>query len=115
MAREPMFGLIVAKAPPWSRKKMILKSPPPWVGNRNALSNPQKKACAALGDAAFAAFGTTGKTQYKGVNMPSVAVKVATSVPKGEKAHGGKSRDERRNERHAAARASLDGLKASIR
>lgn len=115
MAREPMFGLIVAKAPPWSRKKMCLKTPPPWCGNRNALSNPQKKACAALGDAAFAAFGTTGKTQYKGVNMPSVAVKVATTVPKGEKAHGGKSKDERRNDRHAAARASLDGLKASIR
>ena len=115
MAREPMFGLIVAKAPPWSRKKMCLKTPPPWVGNRNALSNPQKKACAALADAAYGAFGTTGKTQYKGVSMPSVAVKVATAVPKGEKAHGGKSKDERRNERHAAAGASIAALKASIR
>ena len=115
MAREPMFGLIVAKAPPWSRKRMYLRTPAPWVGNRNALSNPQKKACAALADAAYAAFGTMGKIFYKGVSMPAVAVKVAAAVPKGEKAHGGKSKDERRNERHAAASASIASLKALIK
>jgi len=112
LAREPMFGLIVAKAPPWSRRKMILKTPPPWCGNRNALSGPQAKACSALGEAAYGAFGTKGKTSYKGVNMPSVAVKVATVVPKGPGAHGGKLPDTRRTEKHTAARASLDGLKA---
>jgi hypothetical protein len=110
-----MFGLIVAKAPPWSRKRMYLRTPAPWVGNRNALSNPQKKACAALADAAYAAFGTMGKIFYKGVSMPAVAVKVAAAVPKGEKAHGGKSKDERRNERHAAASASIASLKALIK
>jgi len=115
MAREPMFGLIVAHAPPWSRHKLILKTPPPWAGNRDALSVPQLKACAALADAAYGAFGTKGKMQYKGVNMPAVAVKVAIAVPKGEKAHGGKSEDERRNERHAAASASIASLKTLIR
>jgi len=112
---SPEFGLIVAKGVPWSRKRWIMKSPPAWYRNRSALSGPQAKACMALGDAAFAAFGTMGKTQYKGVSMPAVAVKVATTVPKGEGAHGGKTKESRRTERHAAARASLDALRALIR
>jgi len=114
MAREPVFGLIVAKAPPWSRKKIILKSPPPWVGNRNALSPAQVKACVALGEAAYAAYGTTGKIPYKGVSMPAVAVKVATAVPKGEGVHGGRTKEERRRLAHEGARASLDALKALV-
>lgn len=114
MARG-IFGLIVAHAPPWSRKDIILKRPPSWAGNPANLSNPQKKACVALGEAAMAAYGTKGKTPYKGVSMPSVAVKVAVAVPKGEGVHGGKSKETRRTERHDAARASLDSLRASIR
>lgn len=114
MARG-MMGLIVAKSPPWSGKPYVLKTPPPWAGNRNALSNAQKKACIALGDAAFTAYGTKGKIPYKGFNMPAVAVKVATAVPKGEGVHGGKSRETRRTEAHEASRASLDALRASIR
>jgi hypothetical protein len=110
-----MFGLIVAKGPPWSRKEWILKTPPPWAGNSRNLSGPQAKACIALGDAAFAAYGTTGKTHYKGVNMPSVAVKVATVVPKGEGIHGGKTQATRRKEAHDAARASIDSLRALVR
>jgi len=108
------FGLIVAKGPAWSRKPWILKSPPPWFRNRNALSGPQLKACIALGDAATAAYGTMGKTPYKGVSMPSVAVKVATTVPKGAKVHGGLSKRERAERAHAASGASLAGLKSLL-
>lgn len=114
MARG-LYGLIIAHAPPWSRKDLVFKRPPSWAGNPSALSNPQKKACVALGEAAMAAYGTVGKTPYKGVSMPAVAVKVAIAVPKGEGVHGGKKESVRREERHTAARASLDSLRASIR
>ena len=105
-----MFGLIVAKAPPWSRKDYILKSPPAWAGNRAALSGPQLKACIALARAATGAYGTRGKTPYKGVSMPSIAVKVATTVPKGAGAHGGLSPAQRGERAHAAAGASIASL-----
>jgi hypothetical protein len=114
LAKGP-FGLIVASAPPWSRKAIVFKKAPSWAGNPANLSNPQKKACVALGEAAMAAYGTKGKTPYKGVSMPAVAVKVAVAVPKGEGVHGGKSKETRRTERHDAARASLDALRASIK
>jgi len=78
------------------------------------LSVPQKKECIALGEAAYAPYGTRGKTPYKGVSMPAVAVKVAITVLKGEGVHGGKTKEKRRSDAHAAARASLDALKASI-
>lgn len=108
------FGLLVAKGVPWSRKAWILKAPPAWYRNRNALSAPQLKACIALGDAATAAYGTRGKTPYKGVSMPAVAVKVATTVPKGSKVHGGLSKSERAERAHAAAGTSLAGLKSLL-
>jgi hypothetical protein len=108
------FGLIVAKGPAWSRKEWILKTPPPWYRNRGALSGPQLKACIALATAATGAFGTRGKQQYKGVSMPAVAVKVATTVPKGPKAHGGLSRQERADRNHASAATSIDGLRSIL-
>ncbi|GAJ00332.1 unnamed protein product [marine sediment metagenome] len=114
MPVSPETGLIVARGPPWSRRKWIQKAPPAWYRNADALSVPQKKACVALGEAAHAAYGTMGKTPYKGISMPAVAVKVAITVPKGEGAHGGKSKEKRRSDAHTAARASLDALKASI-
>lgn len=115
MPVSPETGLIVAKGVAWSRKRWIMKAPPPWYRNRGALSNHQRKACLALGEAAHAAYDTMGKTPYKGVSMPSIAVKVATTVPKGEAAHGGKTRETRRTEAHSAARSSLDALRASVR
>jgi len=108
------FGLLVAKGVPWSRKPWILKTPPPWYRNRGALSAPQLKACIALGTTATAAYGTRGKEMYKGVTMPAVAVKVAAGVPKGVKAHGGKSPAERAETRHAMAGASIAGLRTIL-
>jgi len=108
------FGLLVAKGAPWSRKPWILKSPPPWYRNRGALSGPQLKANIALARAATAAYGTRGKTPYKGVTMPSVAVKVATTVPKGPGVHGGLTRDQRASRAHAAAAASIAGLETLL-
>ena len=108
------FGLIVAKGPPWSRKAWILKTPPPWFRNRNALSTPQIKACLALAEAATAAFGTRGKTMYKGVSMPSVAVKVASTVAKGASVHGGLSKEERARRTHEAATASIASLRSLL-
>lgn len=107
-------GLLVCKAPPWAKKDFYLRSPPPWYKNRKNLSDPQKKAAVALGEAAYAAYGKRGKRMYKGVNMPVVAVEVAKAVPKGKKVHGGKTKKERAREAHEAAKASLDSLRALI-
>jgi len=114
MAREPTFGLIVGFGPPWSRRKIILKKPSPWTGNREALRPAQIKACIALGEAAKAARGTRGLTLYKGISMPGVAVKVAMAVSKGEGAYGGKRMADRRTEQHAKADTSLDGLRSLL-
>lgn len=108
------FGLIVARGPPWSRKAWILKTPPPWFRNREALSAAQLKACIALANAATGSYGTTGKRMYKGVNMPAIAVEVATKVSKGVGAHGGISPEQRRAQRHAAASASIQGLQSIL-
>ena len=108
------FGLLVAKGVPWSRKPWILKTPPPWYKNRDALSGPQLKADIALARAATAAYGTRGKTHYKGVSMPAVAVKVAMTVPKGVSVHGGLSRDQRASRAHAAAGASIASLESLL-
>lgn len=108
------FGLLVAKGPAWSRKPWILKTPPPWYRNRGALSAPQIKACLALAEAATAAFGTRGKISYKGVSMPAVAVKVATTVAKGATVHGGLSKDERARRQHEAASTSIAGLRSLL-
>jgi hypothetical protein len=109
------YGLLVAKAVPWSRKQpVILKSPPPWYKNRNALSAPQLKACLALARAATGAYGTRGKIPYKGVSMPAVAVKVAGAVPKGASVHGGLSRSDRASRAHSAAGASIAGLESLL-
>lgn len=108
------FGLIVAKGPAWSRKPWILKTPPPWYRNRNALSGPQLKACLALATAATAAYGTRGKTPYKGVSMPAICVKVATAVPKGAGVHGGLSASQRAERAHTAAGASIASLRSIL-
>jgi hypothetical protein len=72
------------------------------------------KAAIALAKAATGAYGTRGKMRYKGVSMPAVAVKVAMAVPKGARAHGGKTIAERAAERHATAAASIAALEALL-
>lgn len=114
MPVSPETGLLVAKGAPWSRKRWIMKSPPPWYRNRGALSAAQLKADLALATAATAAYGTKGKTPYKGVSMPAVAVKVAIAVPKGEKVHGGLSRAERSTRAHEASSTSIAGLRTLL-
>ena len=106
--------MLVCKPPPWTAKPYYLRKPPAWYGNRNALSGPQLKACIALAEAATAAYGTKGKTPYKGFNMPAVAVKVAMTVPKGPGAHGGLKPEERARRAHEAASASIASLKSVL-
>ena len=119
MAKTGIPGIIIAHVPPWTLGKKaargyIYKRGPPWMNNRAALSVPQLKACIALAEAAHAAYGTKGKLPYKGVMMPAVAVKVAETVPKGAKVHGGLTREERARLRHEAASASIATLKSLL-
>lgn len=104
------FGLVVSKGVPWSRKEWVLKEPPPWYRNRNALSGPQLRACLALAEVATAAYGTKGKTPYKGVSMPSICVKVAAGCS--GKTYGGLTREERARRAHEAAGPSIASLRA---
>jgi hypothetical protein len=58
----------------------------------------QRKALAA---AAYNAYGTTGKTTYKGKTMPMIAVKVAAAVKKPDEAKVSKAhREDKRKKRH---------------
>jgi len=109
-----VFGLIVARPVPWTAKTYVLKTPPPWMGNRNALSPPQLKACIALSRAATAAYGKRGKLPYKGFSMPIVAVEVAKTVTKGAGVHGGLTREERARRAHETAGASIASLEAIL-
>jgi len=117
MAKTRFFGIHVCFAPPWAYKKragVYLRRPAPWVGNVAALSVPQLKACIALAEAAYAAYGKRGKAPYKGVSMPIVAVEVAKAVPKGRKVHGGLTREERSRIAHEAASARIAALRALL-
>jgi len=116
MAKLKMLkGMQIYFSVPWSRKPLTIRPGPRWLGNRAALSVPQLKACLALAEAAYSkSWGSQGFRYYKGINMPASAVIVATTVSKGEGVHGGKSRAERRRERHEAAAASIEALRALI-
>ncbi len=112
---KTLKGLQVYFSVPWSRKAITFRRGPPWMGNVANLSLPQLKACLALADAAYTrGWGKFGKRRYKGVMMPAPAVEVAVAVPKGAGVHGGKTPAERRRERHEAAAASIEALRALI-
>jgi len=114
MARTQIPGVHISFFPPWSRKLFGFKRGAPWTGDVGKLSLPQLKACLALAEAAYDAYGTMGKVYYKGKNMPAVAVEVAKKVRKGAGVHGGVKPAERRRLRHEAAEASIAALKALI-
>lgn len=114
MARTGIGRVHLSWAPPWSRRPIIFKQGAPWTGDAGKLSVPQLKACLSLAEAAYAAYGTRGKSRYKGVSMPSVAVKVAMAVSKGAGVHGGVTPAERRKAAHDAASASIAALRALI-
>ena len=100
----------------WTEKPLILRRGPAWMGRVENLSGPQLKAAYALAKAAYEfAYGKKGKVRYKGKNLPIGAFIVAQAVPKGAGVHGGKTRAERAEERHAAAAATLAYLESLIR
>ena len=111
---KTLKGMQIYFSVPWARKPITFRRGPPWMGNVANLSLPQLKACLALAEAAHRAYGKFGKVRYKGVEMPAVAVEVAKAVPKGAGVHGGKTYEERRRERHEAAAASIEALRALI-
>jgi len=111
---KTLKGMQIYWSVPWSRKPITFRRGPPWMGNVANLSVPQLKACLALAEAAYGAFGKRGKVRYKGLNLPIVAVEVAKAVPKGAGVHGGKTRAERAREAHEAASASIEALRALI-
>lgn len=114
MARTGIGRVHLAWAPPWSKRPVIFKQGAPWTGDAGKLSVPQLKACLALAETAYNAYGTFGKQRYKGVSMPAVAVKVAAAVTKGAGVHGGVTPAERRRAAHEAATASIAALRALI-
>lgn len=95
--------LVIARTPPWAYKKgdITLRGYPITALNPTP---PQQEARETLARAAFGSFGTEGKTSYKGVLMPAICAAVAGKVRHGEGAYGGKSKEERRRERHEATR-----------
>jgi len=109
------LGILIARPPAGrTHKAYVLKTPPPWFGNRDALRPAQIKACIALGEAAYGAHGTKGSTKYKGLLITNVAAKVAATVPRGVGAQGGMSPADRSRKNHELARGSLDGLKSLL-
>lgn len=98
-----------------TRKELILRSGPPWMGKAELLSLPQLKACYALAKIAHEyGYEKTGKVKYKGLNISMPAYIVALGVPKGVGVHGGKKRTERAEERHKVTKLVLKFLEAMI-
>lgn len=110
MAKTGIGRVHLAWAPPWSSRPIIFKQGAPWTGNVKALSAPQLKACVALAEAAYAAYGTRGKIN----GMPAVAVKVQAAVPTGQGVHGGMSVGERARIKHDATAKRISALKSLI-
>lgn len=111
MAKTDIPGVIVSKTVAWTPKGWIFKKAAPWMGKRGLLSQFQLKQTIKLAEAATALYGTRGKLQYKGFNMPAVAVKVAPTI---RGSVGGMTRADRARARHEATPASISSLKAIL-
>ena len=106
-----IFGtkFILVRGPPWTYKKPkfpILKRynlPKPMIPGTPLGQQQIKFAQVATSQA----FGQTGKILYKGVLMPRTAFVIAQGV---RGSTGGKSREQRRAERHEAALARLSSV-----
>lgn len=108
-----LSGLQVYLSVPWAKKPVTFRNPPPWaLGKVENLSGPQLKAAYALAKAAYE-FAYKQKGKVRG--LPIGAFLVQQAVPKGAKVHGGKTREERAELRHAAAAATLAYLESLIR
>ncbi|RLE47084.1 MAG: hypothetical protein DRJ31_09370 [Candidatus Methanomethylicota archaeon] len=112
-------GMILAKAPPWTRKRtlagFIVKNGPPWLGRPEELSPAQLAVVVDFAEKAHRLYGTTGKMNYKGVDMPAIAVKLAGEMKKGVGAYGGVSPEDRRRERYTRTeRVSLPHLRSLL-
>lgn len=112
-----LTGLQVYISVPWSKKGVTFRNAPDWAPHKpEALRDAQLKAVYALAKAAHEfAYKKRGKMKYKGMMLPIGAVTVAMSVPKGAGVHGGKTREERAELRHAAAAATLAYLESLLR
>jgi len=110
MARTGIGRVHLVWFPPWSKRPMGFKRGAPWTDNVKALSAPQLKACVALAEAAYAAYGTRGKIN----GIPAVAIKVQAAVPAGPGVHGGVSPAERARISHDATAKRISALRALI-
>lgn len=70
--------VLIAKPVPWSFKGQYFQNYHSVRGQKGQGNQGIVRRAFAL--AAISAYGTTGKTPYKGKDMPSVAVKVAAAV-----------------------------------
>jgi hypothetical protein len=112
MAKTNIPGVIVSKTVPWTAKGWVFKRAPAWMGNREALSVYQLKQNIRLAEAAHAAYGTKGKMNYKGFNMPAIAVKIAPQI---SGSVGGKTPAERARIRHEEVTPrSIEALRAIL-
>jgi len=114
--KGPLAGLQVYISVPWAKKRITFRNPPDWAEKVENLSLPQLMAAYSLAKAAYEfAWDKKGKIKYKGRNIPIGAFIVAQAVSKGAGVHGGKTLEERRAERHAAAEATIAYLESLIR
>ena len=110
-----IFGtkFILVRGPPWTYKRPkfpILKRynlPAPMNPNTPLGKQQIKFAQVATSSAVY---GQTGKIVYKGISMPRVAYLIARGVAGST---GGKSREQRRTERHEAALARLAAVQGA--
>ena len=98
--------VVVARAPPWSRKGTVIKNYPSSAQNPSDL---QLRARVAFARAAHAAFGTKGKIN----GMPAVcqAIKANYSSP-GTYAQAQQRAESKRQIAHQAAAANIQAMEA---
>ena len=105
-------GLIPTRLPSWSKHPTGVKKE--YRPTIDRASVPQLNAMKSFVNAANGARGATGKAPYKGVAMPAVAVRIASTVQHGVGVHGGKSPQTRRAESQAASQNTLSAIDAAI-
>lgn len=95
----PLGKVILAKAPPWSKRKtMVIKKYPARLSNPTA---PQK--------AVQRAFATTAISQNWGQPREVGNANIARALSKGEGGFGGETREQRRQRTHAISQARWQG------
>jgi hypothetical protein len=111
---RPLLQLVTSH--PATNKKLFPRRAPRWAQDISKLSDAQLRSCHAFAQYGINQLrGVKGTTSYQGRTISEAAAKVARDYPaQGAGQFGGKTPEDRRQERYNAAEAMVDTLREQM-